>query len=351
MDTRVFARARIVTAAATAILLSSGCGQGAVPAASPAGGTAASSPAATPRITPTPAPAVTQRFTFARDAVVDTKLAGTTDLYINPGALIEADGLLHLFPNSFSAWPGRMRIPHLTSTDSGVTWTLDRKTVPIDSKDFPLADPGMDVSTGFVTDDGKWVLIYETVSTSKAWVIARATAPSPTGPWTIEDKPILEPGRAGAFDNGGVQWPWVLRVGNRWAMYYAGFDSRENGNGSIGIAFSDDGRTWVKNDAPVMVASGKWEGRSLDRPRVVHAPGGYVMVYAGRTLTDRGLATSPDGLTWTRVPGPNIQRKDFPVREPGSWDSALLSRDGELDYFLEIGGETTKIYRATLAWP
>jgi predicted GH43/DUF377 family glycosyl hydrolase len=324
------------------------CGQATTPTAG--GPSAAPTTGATPRVTPTPAPAVTQRFVFDKDVVVDTRLTATNDKYINPGALIEQDGVLHLFPNSFSAWPGQMRVPHLTSTD-GKAWALDTKAKLLDSKDFPLANPGIDVSTGYVTDDGTWVLLYETVSTSSPWVIARATAPGPRGPWTLDAAPVLEPGATGAFDHGGVQWPSVVRIGDRWAMYYAGFDMPQSGTGSIGVAFSDDGTTWTKNATPVLVASERWEGRSLDRPRVVQTPAGYVMLYTGRQLTDRGLATSTDGLTWTKVPGPNIERKDFPVDERGAWDSALRYRDGELEYFLEIGWATTRIYRATLPWP
>jgi len=329
-------------------LVVAACG-GTTPTSPPAGSAAPSS-GPTPKVTPTPAPAVTKRFVFDSGVVIDTELTATGDKYINPGALIEQEGVLHLFPNSFSAWPGEMRIPHLTSSD-GEAWTLDTKAKALDSKDFPLANPGIDVSAGFVTDDGTWVLLYQTVSSSVPWVIARATAPSPRGPWTLDEKPVIEPGPVGAFDHGGVQWPWVVRAGDRWAMYYAGFDMAQSGTGSIGVAYSDDGTTWTKNDTPVLVASERWEGRSVDRPRVVQTPDGYVLLYAGRQLTDRGLATSSDGLTWTKVPGPSIERKDFPVDERGAWDSAIAYRDGELEYLLEIGWETTKIYRATLTWP
>ena len=306
---------------------------------------------ATPRPTVTPPPAVTQRFVFGSEVIADTTLTRTNDKFINPGALLEVDGVLHMFPNSFSDWPGRVRVPHLTSAD-GLTWTLDKKAAALDSDTVALANPGIDVSTGFITDDGAWVLIYETVSTSAPWVLARATAPEPGGPWSVEDEPILGAGPIGAFDHGGVQWPSVVRVGDRWALYYAGVDAiGGGGTGSIGVAFSTDGRTWTRNEAPVLVATEKWEGRSVDRPRVVQTPTGLVMLYAGRKLTDRGLATSTDGITWTKVPGPNIQRSDFPVSEPGAWDAALLYRDAQLEYFLEIGWNTTKIYRATLAWP
>jgi predicted GH43/DUF377 family glycosyl hydrolase len=342
---------RFVATGIVPFLILSACAPASRPTSTPELGSSAPTTGPTAHVTPSPPPAVTQRFEFGPDAVVDTKLVGTNDKFINPGAVIERDGVLHMFPNSFSDWPGRMRIPHLTSTD-GLSWTLDKKAKPLDSNDVSLANPGMDVSTGFVTDDGTWVLIYETVSTSAAWVLARATAPGPEGPWTVESEPILEAGPVGAFDHGGITWPSVIRLGDRWAMYYAGVDSPGGqGTGSMGVAFSTDGKTWTKNDAPVMVATEKWEGRSLDRPRVVQTPTGSLMLYTGRDLTDRGLATSTDGLTWTKIPGPNIERSDFPVEARGSWDSALLHRANQLEYFLEIGWETTKIYRATLAWP
>lgn len=320
------------------------------PAASapPPAATATPPAGSAPAATPTAAPAVTRRFEFGADVVVDTELTATNDLYINPGAVIEADGVLHMFPNSFSTWPAKVKVPHLTSED-GVEWTLDGAGLAIDAADVAVANPGIDVSTGFVADDGTWVLVFETVANSKPWELYRATAPGPDGPWTAQDGAILTP-TAGSFDAGGVQWPSVVKVGDRWAMYYAGFDQPQSGTGSIGVAWSDDGLAWEKQAEPVLVASEKWEGRSLDRPRVVAVPDGFVMLYTGRDLTDRGLATSPDGITWTKVPGPNIEQQDFPVKQR-AWDSALIYRGGQLEYWLEIGFEKTSIYRATLTWP
>jgi predicted GH43/DUF377 family glycosyl hydrolase len=299
-----------------------------------------------------PAPAVTRKFVFGSNAVIDTTLATTKDLYINPGALVEVDGTLHLFANSFSTWPGRMKIPHLTSTD-GITWALDTRAAILDSQTsglFPMADPGIDVSTGYVTDDGTWTLLFETVSTLDPWKVYRMTAASPEGPWAIDPKPVIDTGAAGAFDAAGVQWPSVVRIGNRWAAYYAGVSGPGRGTGKIGVAFSDDGVTWTKHTEPLLAATEPWELHSLDRPRVVSTPSGLVMLYTALDLNRRALATSTDGLAWTKVPGPNIEQKDFPL-QGGSWDSAIRYADGEIQYFLEIGNQTTSIYRATLAWP
>lgn len=342
----------IVGVALALSLALSGCGPTAPASTAPTIAPPSSAPTAAPSPTTTAPPPVTKRFQIAPDSVVDTALLTTNDLYVNPGAVIEVDGLLHMFPNSFSKWPGRMRIPHLTSTD-GVAWALDTKAEPLDTDvagTFAMADPGIDVSTGFVTADGTWALLFQNVSTLHVWKVYRMTAPSPRGPWTVGVNPVIDTGSGSDFDVTGVHWPSVVRIGDRWAAYYAGVSGPGRGTGKIGVAFSDDGLTWTKQAEPVLVASESWELRSLDRPRIVATPDGFVMLYTALDLNRRGLATSTDGITWTKVPGPNIEQKDFPI-QGGSWDSALLYRDNQLEYFLEIGNQTTEIYRATLAWP
>lgn len=342
-------------ATALAVLLGA-CTSATLPSSGPSAAStgAAATPAASAAASgsPTTPPAVTKTFSFEPDPVVDTKLATTGDLYINPGALIEVDGTLHMFPNSFSKWPGRMKIPHLTSKD-GETWTLDSKADILDSEAsglFPMADPGIDISTGYVADDGTWTLLFQNVSNTDPWKVYRMTATSAQGPWTVDPKPVIDVGAAGEFDATGVQWPSVVRIGDRWAAYYAGVSGTGRGTGQIGVAFSDDGVTWTKQQGSLLKATEAWELRSLDRPRVVSTPSGLVMLYTALDLNRRALATSTDGVTWTKVPGPNIEQKDFPL-QGGSWDSALRYSNGALEYFLEIGNQTTSIYRATLAWP
>jgi predicted GH43/DUF377 family glycosyl hydrolase len=315
--------------------------------ASSAGGTATGAASATPQ-----APSLTFSWPGGETPVVTRELTGIQQQYINPGAVIEADGRLHMFANVFTAWPGHVDIPHLTSTD-GATWTLAAPTPVLTSDDVPFADAGADVSTGFVTDDGTWVLIIESVSSLDPWVVGRATAPGPDGPWTLDPEPILAPGPTGSFDAGGIHWPSVVRTDDGYAMYYAGFDT-PRGAGSIGLATSGDGVTWTRRPDPVLSAAADWEVRKLDRPRVARTPSGYVMVYAGAILTDRGVAWSSDGLTWTRDGDlPAISQETFPIAGR-AWDAALIYRDGLLQYFLEIGGTGgtgTNVYRAVAELP
>jgi len=322
---------------------------------SSAGAPSAATPTTAPTDTPMPtaqAPSLAFSWPDAPEPVVTRELTGIEEQYINPGAVIEHDGQLHMFANVFTAWPGHVDVPHLVSTD-GASWTLAAPDPVLTSDDVPFASNGADVSTGFVTDDGTWVLIIESVSSLTPWVIGRATATDPDGPWTIDPTPILEPGPAGSWDAGGLHWPSVVRIADGYALYYAGFDT-PRGHGAIGVATSADGLAWTKHDGPVLVAEADWELRGLDRPRVAMTSNGLAMVYAGGKLTDRGLAWSDDGIAWRRDGDlPVIEQADYPI-SGRAWDAALIYRDGQLVYYLEIGGTGgvgTNVFRATAAVP
>lgn len=303
---------------------------------------------------PTPSPSANSpasvTFKFGSEPVVTRALAGEEDaFFVNPGAVIEQDGKLHMFANVFSQWPGHVDVPHLVS-DDGARWTLTSDP-QLSSDDIPLADPGADVSTGFVTDDGTWVLIFESVSAANPWQLGRMTARSPDGPWTVDPKPILTPGPAGSFDAGGLAWPSVVTTDVGYALYYTAWD-RPRGNGVIGLATSTDGVAWTKADAPVIKADQAWELGSLDRPRVTATPRGIAMVYAsGNDLTRHGVAWSTDGVSWAKpADGPALVAEAYPV-DGRSWDAALLYRDGALHLWLEIGSgsgpDGTNVYQAT----
>jgi predicted GH43/DUF377 family glycosyl hydrolase len=298
-------------------------------------------------------PSVTFAWPDGAEPTITRVDAGLDERYINPGAVIAHDGQLHMFANLFTAWPGRVRVQHLVSSD-GATWTLGASQPVFDSEDVPFTDEGADVSTGFVAPDGTWVLIFETVSSSNPWVLGRATASAPEGPWTIDPEPLLEGGGDGSWD-AGLAWPSVVPTADGYAMFYTAFD-RIGGTGVIGRATSPDGMTWTKDEAPVLVAERDWERGSLDRPRVAITPSGMVMVYAGDDLTDRGVAWSADvGATWRRDGDrPAITQGDFPI-EGRAWDAAIVVREGTLIYYLEIGTasgpEGTQVYRATAELP
>jgi predicted GH43/DUF377 family glycosyl hydrolase len=326
------------------------------PSSSPAAATSAAAASSSSAVSAAPSEPVapTVQFTWpdGQRPTVSRELTGIDEAYINPGAVIDDGQRLHMFANVFTNWPGEVQVPHLVS-DDGATWSLAAAEPVLTSEDVPYARPGADVSTGFVDADGTWVLVFETVNGASPWEIGIATAPGPDGPWTVEPAPILS-GTKGSYDAGGLEWPSVVPTEDGYAMYYATFESDRRSR-VIARATSTDGRTWVKDDGPVLVPEATWEGRGLDRPRVAAVPGGYVMVYSGTLLDQRGVAFSTDGLSWDRDgETAAITDESFPV-DGHAWDAALVHRDGRLTYYLEIGIATqatgTEVYRATAELP
>lgn len=333
---RHFPPARILPAVVSAAIVLAACGGSTPPSVS---------------VLPSAADA-SVTFTFASQTpAVSRETAGQPDAYfVNPGAVIEHEGQLHMFANVFSTWPGHVDVPHLTSSD-GASWQLAASKPVLTNEDVPQADPGADVSTGFVDASGQFVLIFSTVNFGEPWLLGRASAPSPDGPWTVDPEPILKPGAAGSIDAGGLSWPSVVKTDAGYALYYTA-RSTQRGSGSIGMATSTDGVTWTKRAMPVVEADQKWELGSLDRPRVAVTPRGLVMLYAsGNDLTRHGVAWSQDGVTWRKsADGPALTAADYPV-DGRSWDGALLYRNGTLNFWLEIGSgsgpDGTNVYLAT----
>ena len=320
-----------------------------VPSGSPS---MAPRPSATPAPSEPAAPSIKFAWPDGDRPTVTRALTGIAEAYINPGAVIDDGERLHMFANVFTNWPGLVQVSHLVS-DDGAEWSLAAEGPVLTSEDVPFARPGVDVSTGFIAPDGRWVLVFETVNGASPWEIGLATAPGPDGPWSIGSEPVLA-GSAGDYDAGGLAWPSVVPTADGFAMYYSTFETDRRA-GVIARATSVDGLAWTKDPEPVLSPETTWEGRGLDRPRVAPIPDGFVMVYTGARLDHRGTAFSTDGVTWVRDgETAAITDADFPV-DGHAWDAALTYRDGVLTYFLEIGIATqaigTEVYRATAELP
>ena len=101
-----------------------------------------------------------------------------------------------------------------------------------------------------------------------------------------------------------------MRIGARIALYYAAA-------GGIGVAVSEDGVSFTKNQAPVLApdVSVRWETTSPTAPSVALFPDGtWHMLYAAGVSI--GEATSADGYAWTRVDGDPATTELDPVLEP-----------------------------------
>jgi hypothetical protein len=119
----------------------------------------------------------------------------------------------------------------------------------------------------------------------------------------------------------------VLRLGQRWRMWYAG-GSEWVGAGdsakprySLRYATSDDGITWPR--AGTVCLEPEADELGFGRPCVLERKGTLHMWYSRRSIErgyDLGYATSPDGLIWRR----EDELAGLPRGAAGAWDSEMV---------------------------
>lgn len=264
---------------------------------------------------------------------------------VEPGAVLYHAGQFHLFFNGFTGWPAKVAIGHATSPD-GRTWTLDPAAPILDSATETFDGYTFFASSALVEADGSWALYLYTLAEGRDGApgqILRATAPDPTGPWTLAIKPALTPSGVG-WDAVRVTDPSVIRTPDGYMMWFTGANTdRLQATRLIGLATSPDGIHWTKHPDPVLTLGekGNWDGYRVFMPNVVQTPDGFLMLYkANIKIGERegfGLATSLDGTTWTKyADNPLIEEKTYGLEWLRKGYADLLFQDGVLYLYLEV---------------
>lgn len=202
--------------------------------------------------------------------------------------------------------------------------------------------------------------------------IASASKEGFDGTGWIDDprNPIISPGQTGSFDSKHCVDPACIEWDSKFYLYYSALG---DGPDSIGLAISDDGLDFVKQDKPVLVgrapevvvqdktmfmfysmdnpkggyefhlatsSNGRqfieegpifrppeegWDSMSLITPRIFFEDGIYIMSYAGDAKekdfpTNFGFAFSKDLRNWKRYPLNPV----FSGGPEGSWESKAI---------------------------
>ncbi len=155
--------------------------------------------------------------------------------------------------------------------------------------------------------------------------------------------PVLDVSAAGNWDSYFLDTPSWLKDSAGYKMYYFGDTDNVSTGGCIGLATSPNGINWTRYGTQPVLSPGNpgdWDGLFVADPTVIFDGNSYFMWYTGVDTTWQvkiGFAISPDGLTWTKYPG-------NPVLNGGtflSWEGfgvgipTVLKRNGQFEMWYD----------------
>jgi predicted GH43/DUF377 family glycosyl hydrolase len=181
------------------------------------------------------------------------------------------------------------------------------------------------------------------------------TLPAPGGTpaeigfrWEPRREPVLGRGAPGEWDSTDALNPSVVRTAAGLLNFYSGFDGR---TWHTGLAVSVDGIHWEKQGRVLSPDPNSWEGDdySAANGSALAAGGRYLYWYQAGRLPRIGLATSPDGRRWSRLPEPVL-----PAGPRGSWDERGVAdpyviRAGGAFYMFYLGQDRARRQRLGVA--
>jgi hypothetical protein len=145
---------------------------------------------------------------------------------------------------------------------------------------------------------------------------------------------VLAPGPAGAWDSFATYSPFLVEHGGQYLLFYTGFAARDYSDGAIGLATSPDGVHWTKVGAgPIARGAGALTRIQCAVVGQVEDGSWFLLANGAR----RGEVTGPGTWLW-RAPEPGGPWTAHPApvleAEPGSWwssnvPSGLVQRGDE----------------------
>lgn len=164
------------------------------------------------------------------------------------------------------------------------------------------------------------------------------TASAPAGDFPPElthwqprpGNPIFTASGSGHWDVKIRERGWILRDGDRWQLWYTGYDGTREGVKSLGYATSSDGLHWNRSgDAPIYRES--W----VEDMCVLRVDGVYHMFAEGFQDQAQRL-TSPDGVHWTRAGTLDVRLTDgSPIPEGPYGTPTVWHENGVWNLFYE----------------
>ncbi len=197
----------------------------------------------------------------------------------------------------------------LAISNDGINWTK-----AADNPVYTTTEHWGHISYPFVLKDG---------ATFKLWYAGEGAiyyGESGDGiTWDVDTSAPVLARTEGTWEESGISAPFVLQLGaSDYRMWY----QTEDQDG-IGYATSTDGITWTKHLTPVLTpgGTGVWDEDGVGDPALWFDGGAYHMWYANASNWLMGYATSTNGIDWNKYGGNPV----FFTGVSGEWDDTNVA--------------------------
>jgi len=276
------------------------------------------------------------------------------------------DGKVHVF---FSRWLSKKGMGGWINSSEIAHAVADTPESPFDFKGIILAPRGTGYWDGTTCHnphikfvDGKYCLFYMGNSNGKTNTkrIGLATSESLNGPWLRPDKPLLEAGPDGAWDDHCTTNPAFLKHPNgQYWLYYKSWNNNDyynspdpliRGNRKYGLAIAEklEGPYVRYSENPVIDYSKKGSNKQFEDAFVWHEKGKFNMLARDMGVYNHEVGLhigSKDGLNWSEPLIAYNALKEY-VQEPSA--PPHLKRYGRLErpQILFIKGKPAYLFTA-----
>jgi hypothetical protein len=144
--------------------------------------------------------------------------------------------------------------------------------------------------------------------------------------------PVFEAAGPGHWDARIRERGWIIKEGNIWRLWYTGYDGTREGQKMLGLATSTDGLRWTRHASNPL-----YKEHWVEDMQVLRHGDTYYMFAEG--AQDRAqLLRSADGVRWERVGPLDIRLKSGEPIPPGPYGTpTALFEDGRWFLFYERG--------------
>ncbi|GAB4574804.1 MAG: hypothetical protein Kow0077_23160 [Anaerolineae bacterium] len=167
--------------------------------------------------------------------------------FVIPGEVIYADGRFHMFYTGGTSYTNEPWAIGYASSEDGIHWVRYIGNPIIERCRSPF-DCGLSLGA-VLREEEQWVAYlnpHRRAGILPGRQVLRATASAPTGPWIVDRTPVLE-GARGSWDHYLIADD-VIRTADGYRLYFTGWDRYLHP--AVGLATSEDGITFTKYRDP-----------------------------------------------------------------------------------------------------